>query len=737
MIRLGAFRGPDLSNDPYRLQLQQRLFEYLRRPERQRAQRRIPISEDYFYSSSIHGAVVERCNSKCVFCESPVDKSSDLDHFRPPGQARDLDGEVDREYYAWLAYETDNLILICGECARSKERTFPVRGERAPYIAPLAETRRLERALLIDPYFDRPKRHLEFRADGWCEPLSDMGRVTVALLHLNRKDLLEARQQSVAQMVRVLSGALAFGDGALFLEQLNPREPYAGARLGVFARAARGGPIGGAILSGSAASLPRRLTKLLPKAGELERSRLKERLEAAYSEDSARSRWDGEMPRVAGPSRATSASSSFPRFSREGAHVRRIDLRRFKGVEELRLKVDGPRRSKRARCLMLLGENAVGKSSILQAVALALIGPSQARRLGLEPLDLLRNRKDDRWDQLEPEDADIEVALDSRKRTARLRISGTERRIVDSGEQACLVLGYGTRRYFDPKKLERARGAYSRVQTLFSPTATIPSPATWLNQLPARDFDEVARIIRIVLTLGEEDELVRDMDGRISVRIDRQLVPIQRLSDGYKSILVMVADIVRELLPSFSFLDEAEAVVLIDEVETHLHPRWKMRVMSALRRALPSVQFIVTTHDPLCLRGMEDGEVVVLQRDERGQIVTLDDLPSIKGMRADQLLTSDLFGLSSTIDPETERDVARFVDAVGDLPVGAGSDADELVRHLTVGDDAEEQVIHEALQRFIQERERPTGALRTSVRAEAVQAVLEALKGDQRDVPDA
>ena len=103
---------------------------------------------------------------------------------------------------------------------------------------------------------------------------------------------------------------------------------------------------------------------------------------------------------------------------------------------------------------------------------------------------------------------------------------------------------------------------------------------------------------------------------------------------------------------------------------------------------MPRVQFIGTTHDPLCLRGLEDGEVIVLQRDEVGQIISIPNLPSIKGMRADQLLTSDFFGLSSTVDPETELDVARFVEAVGDLPAARVEEANRLVRQLVLGDDA-------------------------------------------------
>ena len=124
---------------------------------------------------------------------------------------------------------------------------------------------------------------------------------------------------------------------------------------------------------------------------------------------------------------------------------------------------------------------------------------------------------------------------------------------------------------------------------------------------------------------------------------------------------------------------------------------------------------------------MQDGEVVVLQRDGGGAITVLQDLPSLKGMRAEQLLTSDYFGLSSTIDPETELAVARFAEDVAERPDARVTS--EAVSRLTLGDSAGEQVIQEALRRFLNAREKPAGSLRSDIRAEAVEAVYEALAG--------
>jgi hypothetical protein len=79
-----------------------------------------------------------------------------------------------------------------------------------------------------------------------------------------------------------------------------------------------------------------------------------------------------------------------------------------------------------------------------------------------------------------------------------------------------------------------------------------------------------------------------------------------------------------------------------------------MKVVEAFRGAFPRIQFITTTHDPLCLRGLKDREVIVLRCDPEGRVFAVEDLPNISGLYVDQLLTSDYFGRGTTLDPELE-----------------------------------------------------------------------------------
>jgi hypothetical protein len=108
-------------------------------------------------------------------------------------------------------------------------------------------------------------------------------------------------------------------------------------------------------------------------------------------------------------------------------------------------------------------------------------------------------------------------------------------------------------------------------------------------------------------------------------------------------------------------MEVAEGIVMIDEIGSHLHPRWQMLVVKGLRQVFPRVQFLVTTHYPLCLRGLYNGELVVMQRTANNKLIAIDrDLPPVEGMRVDQLLTSEYFGLNSTLDPDLDRDFLEY-----------------------------------------------------------------------------
>lgn len=191
------------------------------------------------------------------------------------------------------------------------------------------------------------------------------------------------------------------------------------------------------------------------------------------------------------------------------------------------------------------------------------------------------------------------------------------------------------------------------IRSLFKPISHIPHPARWLRQADDMQFGVAARALREILMVGDEVEIERHR-GSVRFRLGDHVSPLSRMSAGYQTVVAVAADIMRLLMERWQALESATAIVLVDELDAHLHPRWKMRIVRSLRDAFPSVQFIASTHDPLLLRGLRNGEVALLRRDPDVGAVADRDLPPIEGMQVDELLTSRHFGLDSTLDPDTE-----------------------------------------------------------------------------------
>ena len=93
---------------------------------------------------------------------------------------------------------------------------------------------------------------------------------------------------------------------------------------------------------------------------------------------------------------------------------------------------------------------------------------------------------------------------------------------------------------------------------------------------------------------------------------------LNQLSGGYRIVLALAADLARRMAQGNPHLNDplqSEAVVLIDEIELHLHPAWQQRILSDLMRTFPKAQFIVSTHSPQVLTTVEPQRIVELYRD--------------------------------------------------------------------------------------------------------------------------
>lgn len=609
-----------------------------------RAQERFQFRSEIW--SAVKGALVDLFSAKCAFCECRFPAADfNVEHFRPKAGALNLDGRVDPEHYWWLAYEWENLYLACVFCNRGKGSRFPVSAPRVPFSA-FGDELLVEKPLLLDPCVDEPERQFVFREDGLVTSTTERGNTTIGVFGLNRDYLVEGRAKAYRDVQRTLRYVVTETVRGIAPDRMENDLRSMSDGTQEFA----------AVRRQAVAAASRQIMRYLE---EVDRGQLQELL-------------PGESYQVTGAQRkrAMKSTESFRRSHQEFSVAReatsqsyfltsraieRVEIRNFRAIRHLKLEFP----PHEGAWLALLGENGTGKSSVLQAVALTLIGASYrdqlSDRLNLDPSRLLRHGTKSGW---------VRVWLNGLDEPAELTFTSRGDRFGGTDEPRTLIAGYGATRLLPRGRSRPARTPrYADVGNLFNPFEPLADAETWLLRLNREQFDDVARVLKTLLPLGQKDRLERstDSDGRHRIRA-RALggsLTLDELSDGYKSVVALTVDVMKVFQDLWKKMAGAEGlvaegVVLIDELEAHLHPRWKMRIVESLRTVFPRVQFLVTTHDPLCLRGLENGEVAVFRRDARNDVFAVTDLPSVKGLAVDQLLMSEYFGLDSTVDPDVD-----------------------------------------------------------------------------------
>jgi uncharacterized protein (TIGR02646 family) len=604
---------------------------------------------------------------KCAFCETAIDDTTapDVERFRPSAGVAGADGSYLADHYWAQSFVWDNLYLACPNCERSKANRFPLEDERrrAP---PDADRRQLaqESPLLLDPCADEPDEHLVFSADGTVSGLTARGRATIEILDLNRSSLCEARKAVAAPLAAALSKGNA-ATRALLAKRVNLvlDAPYLGLQRQLV-RAARAKP------------------------ASRERERQAQQAQAAFDADR--------------DSVDTASAKGLEHFRARARYIERVQIENIASIKriELDLQASG---ADRAPCFALLGNNGVGKSSVLKAIALALAGPAYVKRLGIQARQLLADHA---------AEGVVRVWLSGYREPVEMRLVRRGNRIAFARPESLqLVLAYGSSRLLPTPRHRPPEGErHAKIDNLFDPFLPLTDAQAWLATPRARQrFRDVQDTLAALLPADAGNTLLMPARRSQPVRLaqkGREPRLLRELSDGYQSMLGLAADILEIVYGlGWESARSAQGVVLIDELGNHLHPGWRMRVVEGLRAAFPQVQFIYSTHDPLCLRGLVQGEVAVMRLNSRHAVQLLGQLPSIEGLRVDQLLTSEHFGLDSTLDPTTEAAMKRYRELLGTRPRSRAEARElntlreQLDSARMLGSSARERVLLEAIDR--------------------------------------
>ena len=554
--------------------------------KRVRGQLRFELDPSIWNDEAVRASLRTLFDGRCAYCESPLaDETLEVDRFRPEQEAMDLDGRIDDPDLYW--WLAYEWANLYPACRDCRE----AKSSRFPVAGRRAAAEanggwlRRERRLLLDPCEDDPETELRFAADGTVSGVTTRGAVTVVVLALNRPGLVQRRRAAADEL---LGRAGRLSERQARLQLASTAEPYTALRRQLLREHLRQGP----------PATPRR--------------------------------------------------PAFPARARRPVWLEQVSIRNFRSLRELDLRFPD-HESERAPWLLLLGVNGVGKSSVLQAIALCFM-TERARRRYIPDASQLVNRK-----AAEPAGS-VVLTFNDGGRVALRFGHGLAGFTLEGRPPELNVYAYGgTRLPPAPGVPHDDRPRLHRLNNVFDPRYPLSLAERWMasvERMPSRTFTFLASSLRLLLELDEDDRLARSR-GDLHIHRDGLVLPLSEYSDGYRSMVAFTTDLMLNLSARWDSIRTAEGLVLVDELEVHLHPTWRMTAVDRLRTVFPRLRFVATTHDPLCLRGSRPGEVNVLIRDEETRDVDVRQRDIPPGLTADELLTGAWFGMATTLDEGT------------------------------------------------------------------------------------
>ncbi len=335
--------------------------------------------------------------------------------------------------------------------------------------------------------------------------------------------------------------------------------------------------------------------------------------------------------------------------------LKSVEIENYRAIEKLKLPLD-------PSLTVLHGDNGYGKTSVLSAIAVglgdeAMLGPfldvfiyfceEDWREGAGNPLVSLTSMDGKACERpgtrsvVKRKKAEEEMSV----HRENLEEALVEDSHADNNDMPICVL-YGTDRtvsdvpesVVSPRHLPRRVSRLDALKGALSARTDFEDLFAWFyfkedeelrEQKERRDFDyqlkEVSAVRQAISSMlpevsdpRTESNPPRFIVSQKSEQGQVEKLPLDQLSGGYRIMLALAADLARRMVQGNPHLDdplESEAVVLIDEVELHLHPKWQQRILDDLQRTFPNAQFIVSTHSPQVLTTVEPQRIVELARE--------------------------------------------------------------------------------------------------------------------------
>jgi predicted ATP-binding protein involved in virulence len=252
----------------------------------------------------------------------------------------------------------------------------------------------------------------------------------------------------------------------------------------------------------------------------------------------------------------------------------------------------------------------------------------------------------------------------------------SELRLSSDELKGAICYGYGATRKMGIASLSDSNTSYHSA-SLFSDDALLINAEEWLLQTDyaaksssgktktrlKKQFKQIVEILKQILPDIENIRI--DLDEYLARPTAKFLTPfgwvqLSSLGLGYRTTIAWMVDLSVRLFKRYPDSEDplAEpAIVLVDEIDLHMHPQWQRTIMEFLTERFPNTQFIVTAHSPLVVQAAQDANIVLLRRE--GDRVVIDNNPEIiDNWRVDQVLTS-VFEIPSARPPQIEKLLAE------------------------------------------------------------------------------
>lgn len=389
-------------------------------------------------------------------------------------------------------------------------------------------------------------------------------------------------------------------------------------------------------------------------------------------------------------------------------YLRKVHIKNIRSIAKLDWEIP---EGQEAGWHVVIGDNGSGKTTFLRAISLVLIGEREAAALrqdwddwlrkgvssGRIELDLNFDPQSEPkplagWKSITMKDGEGPTVIEfSREEGSSVRLTGkiplfqlrpqrtiqtsTEKYTITGGEAyitTALTVGgfsaaYGPFRRFsggDPEsdKIYASNPYLAAHLSIFGEDIALTECLRWLKDLDyrkAKKQPEGALLDRIRDFVNQEGFLPHQAklteispDGVTFTDGEGRQVPVEELSDGYRSVLSLTFELIRQLVYFYGqdkIFDTnnskiiAPGVVLIDEVDAHLHPTWQRQIGLWFRKHFPNIQFIVTTHSPLVCQAAEHGSVWRLPKPGSG-----DKAEQVTGVELNRLLYGNVLDAYGT-----------------------------------------------------------------------------------------